>query len=121
MTNYIRSLARLPRLGAGINLTHSGLNTRLGCVSKKASKKLMQTFDIYEAKTRLNELLKRVQRGERLTITNRGVAVADLIPSASGERSRVAEAIATIKSLRSKSTARVSAAELKSFRETGRR
>ncbi len=36
----------------------------------------MQTFGIYEAKTRLNELLKRVQKGERLTITNRGVPVA---------------------------------------------
>ena len=81
----------------------------------------MQTFGIYEAKTRLNELLKRVQQGERLTITNRGIAVADLIPSASGERSRVAEAIATIKSLRRKSKARISAAELRSFRETGRR
>ena len=81
----------------------------------------MQTFGIYEAKTRLNELLKRVQQGERLTITNRGLPVAELIPSASGARARVAEAIATIKTLRKKSKATISAAELKSFRETGRR
>lgn len=81
----------------------------------------MQTFGIYEAKTRLNELLKRVQQGERLTITNRGMPVAELIPSASGERSRVAEAIATIKSLRRKSKSSVSSVELKSFRESGRR
>lgn len=81
----------------------------------------MQTFGIYEAKTRLNELLKRVHQGERLTITNRGLPVAELIPSASGARSRVAEAIATIKTLRKKSKATISAAELKSFRETGRR
>lgn len=81
----------------------------------------MQTFGIYEAKTRLNELLKRVQQGERLTITNRGLPVAELIPSASGERSRVAEAIATIKTLRKKSKTATSAGELKSFRETGRR
>lgn len=80
-----------------------------------------QTFGIYEAKTRLNELLKRVQRGERLTITNRGVPVAELIPSAAGERSRVAAAITAIKSLRRKSRASVSAAELKAFRESGRR
>jgi prevent-host-death family protein len=81
----------------------------------------VQSFGIYEAKTRLNELLKRVQKGERLTITNRGIPVAELIPSASDERSRVAAAIATIKALRSKSKAYVSAAELKSFRESGRR
>ena len=82
----------------------------------------MQTFGIYEAKTRLNELLKRVQQGERLTITNRGLPVAELIPSASGARARVAEAIATIKTLRKrKSEVIISAAELKSFRETGRR
>ena len=81
----------------------------------------MRTFGIYEAKTRLNELLKRVQKGERLTITNRGIPVAELIPSASGARSRIAQAIATIRSLRSKSKASVSAAELKSFRESGRR
>lgn len=81
----------------------------------------MQTFGIYEAKTRLNELLKRVQRGERLTITNRGVPVAELIPSASGARARVVEAIARIKALRRKSKANVSAAELKSYRESGRR
>lgn len=81
----------------------------------------MQTFGIYEAKTRLNELLKRVQQGERLTITNRGLPVAELIPSASREHSRVAEAIATIKTLRKQSKATVSAAELRSFRETGQR
>lgn len=81
----------------------------------------MQTFGIYEAKTRLNELLKRVQQGERLTITNRGIPIAELIPSAAGERSRVAQAIDTIKTLRRKSKISVSAAELKSFRESGRR
>ena len=35
----------------------------------------------YEAKTRLPELLRQVKAGKRFTITNRGQAVADLVPS----------------------------------------
>lgn len=35
----------------------------------------------YEAKTRLPELLRQVKAGKRFTITNRGEAVADLVPS----------------------------------------
>jgi prevent-host-death family protein len=37
----------------------------------------------YEAKTRLPELLRQVKAGKRFTITNRGKAVADLVPSES--------------------------------------
>lgn len=36
-----------------------------------------------EAKTRLHELLRQVKTGKSFTITNRGEAVADLVPSAS--------------------------------------
>jgi prevent-host-death family protein len=35
----------------------------------------------YEAKTRLPELLRAVKAGQRFTITNRGEAIADLVPS----------------------------------------
>ncbi|MGC2167144.1 MAG: type II toxin-antitoxin system prevent-host-death family antitoxin [Gallionella sp.] len=35
----------------------------------------------YEAKTRLPELLRQVRAGKSFTITNRGEAVADLVPS----------------------------------------
>jgi len=35
----------------------------------------------YEAKTRLPELLRQVKTGKSFTITNRGEAVADLVPS----------------------------------------
>jgi prevent-host-death family protein len=38
----------------------------------------------YEAKTRLPELLRQVKAGRRYTITNRGEAVADLVPSEAG-------------------------------------
>ena len=37
----------------------------------------------YEAKTKLPELLRQVKTGKSFTITNRGEAVADLVPSAS--------------------------------------
>lgn len=34
----------------------------------------------YEAKTRLPELIRQVQQGQRFTITNRGEPVAQLVP-----------------------------------------
>ncbi|MBI1818720.1 MAG: type II toxin-antitoxin system prevent-host-death family antitoxin [Nitrospirae bacterium] len=37
----------------------------------------------YEAKTKLSELLRQVKEGKSFTITNRGEAIADLLPSAS--------------------------------------
>lgn len=46
--------------------------------------KLITTVEIgaYEAKTRLPELLRQVKAGQCFTITNRGEAIADLVPSA---------------------------------------
>jgi len=35
----------------------------------------------YEAKTKLPELLRQVKAGKKFTITNRGKAIADLVPS----------------------------------------
>ncbi|MCP9449730.1 MAG: type II toxin-antitoxin system prevent-host-death family antitoxin [Nitrospira sp.] len=35
----------------------------------------------YEAKTKLPELLRQVKAGKSFTITNRGEAIADLVPS----------------------------------------
>jgi prevent-host-death family protein len=35
----------------------------------------------YEAKTKLPELLRQVKTGKSFTITNRGEAIADLVPS----------------------------------------
>ena len=40
----------------------------------------------YEAKTKLPELLREVQAGKRFTITNRGKAVAELVPCGSQSR-----------------------------------
>ena len=47
----------------------------------------------YDAKTRLSELLRQVRLGKRFTITNRGEAIADLVPS---EFARPADAGAAI-------------------------
>lgn len=47
----------------------------------------------YEAKTRLPELLRQVKAGKRFTITNRGQAVADLVPSEDPEPSNPRAAI----------------------------
>lgn len=51
---------------------------------------------VFEAKTRLSELLVAVEQGEQVTITRRGVAVARLVPAAAArakgasQRQRVA-------------------------------
>ena len=47
----------------------------------------------YDAKTKLPEILRRVEAGETFTITNRGKAVADLIPSKSSSREKAKQAI----------------------------
>ena len=44
----------------------------------------------YEAKTKLPELLRRVEAGEAFTITNRGVPVAELRPAAAASLQAVA-------------------------------
>lgn len=46
----------------------------------------------YEAKTKLPELLRQVKAGKSFTITNRGKAVADLVPSVIRAKDKVAAA-----------------------------
>jgi prevent-host-death family protein len=69
----------------------------------------MKELAVYEAKTRLSELLTEVERGEQFVITRRGVAVARLVsvaPVASrrsqsnAQRQRVAEAFEELSKLR---------------------
>ena len=47
----------------------------------------------YEAKTKLSDLLRQVQSGKCFTITNRGKAVADLVPSGASSVKNAAAAI----------------------------
>jgi prevent-host-death family protein len=50
----------------------------------------------YEAKTKLPEILRRVEAGEAFTITNRGKPIADVIPSRSSNQLKVRVAIGNI-------------------------
>jgi prevent-host-death family protein len=47
----------------------------------------------FDAKTRLSEILRKVEQGERFTITVRGRPVADVVPSESNRSSRAAAAV----------------------------
>lgn len=55
----------------------------------------MKTIGAFEAKTHLNELLRRAFKGETIQITRRGVPMAKLTPpdAESEPASRVAESI----------------------------
>ncbi|MEB0140190.1 MULTISPECIES: type II toxin-antitoxin system prevent-host-death family antitoxin [unclassified Undibacterium] len=53
----------------------------------------------YEAKTKLPELLRAVQLGQRYTITLRGEAVADLIPVEAAQKNEVAAGVAQMQKL----------------------
>ncbi len=72
----------------------------------------------YDAKTKLPEILRRVEAGEAFTITNRGKAVADLVPSKSSSRAKALQAIDNLLKL-SKST--VSDQDLKAMKSDGRK
>lgn len=58
----------------------------------------MTTVGSFEAKTKLAELLDKVEAGETITITRRGVAVAQLVPvRAADEKARQRALIDEIK------------------------
>jgi prevent-host-death family protein len=60
----------------------------------------MTSVGAYEAKTHLPELLKRVESGERITITRHGHPVAELVPPGVAAQRDVREVIKEIKELR---------------------
>ena len=78
----------------------------------------MREYGIYEAKTKLPDLIKQVQQGERVTITNRGLPVADLVPSASSAEQQTRAAIKAIKATRFGTIDQVSFEEM---RQQGRK
>jgi len=57
---------------------------------------MLKEIGSYEAKTKLPEILRRVEAGEAFTITNRGKAIAELIPSRLGSRLKTELAISNI-------------------------
>ena len=58
--------------------------------------KMLEEIGSYDAKTKLPEILRRVETGESFTITNRGRPVADLIPSSANDRLKTEVAIHNI-------------------------
>jgi len=57
---------------------------------------MLEEIGSYEAKTKLPEILRRVETGETFTITNRGKPIADVIPSRSSDKQKTQTAIANI-------------------------
>jgi prevent-host-death family protein len=79
----------------------------------------METVGAYEAKTHLTELLKRVAKGERITITKHGVPVATLQPANSAKKQPLREIIDQIKRFRSGH--RLNGLSIREMIEEGRR
>ncbi|MXZ13326.1 MAG: type II toxin-antitoxin system prevent-host-death family antitoxin [Candidatus Dadabacteria bacterium] len=74
----------------------------------------------YELKTKLPEILRRVQAGESFTITNRGKPVADLMPSKAASKQKTAAAIAAIRKI-SRTVASISDERLEEYRKEDRK
>ncbi len=72
----------------------------------------------YDAKTKLPEILRRVEAGEAFTITNRGKPIADLIPSRARSKQKTKAAINNILKVKKHKT---SDKLLNEFKESGRR
>lgn len=79
---------------------------------------MLEEVGSYDAKTKLPEILRRVEAGESFTITNRGKPVADLVPSRSTSKLRCKTAIANIKKAKKHE---VSDSDLKKMMESGRK
>jgi prevent-host-death family protein len=60
----------------------------------------MREVGSYEAKTRLPELLKEVEKGETILITRRGHPVARLVPAQEVNQAQVRETIKRIREAR---------------------
>jgi prevent-host-death family protein len=78
----------------------------------------------YDAKTRLSELLDRVEKGEQIVITRRGRPVARLVPEGRIDKIEALAALERITARRKALAARgihITQAEIRALREEGRR
>ena len=78
----------------------------------------MEKIGSYDAKTKLPEILRRVEAGESFTITNRGKPIADIVPSKVSSRCKIQEAIDNILATRKHT---VTDDELAEYKTEGRR
>ena len=79
----------------------------------------MDSVGAYEAKTHLSQLLERVSKGERITITRHGVPVAVLQPFDATQNADVRTAIQEMREFREKN--RLSGLSIRQMIEEGRR
>jgi len=79
---------------------------------------MQEEIGSYDAKTKLPEILRRVESGESFTITNRGKPVADIVPSRAGSRLKTQIAIENILKVRKH---QVSDETLSDLKEAGRK
>lgn len=73
----------------------------------------------FQAKTHLSELLERVRRGERITITRHGTPVAVLVPPEAEVATQVRSAAAELARLRARS--KPGPESIQQLRDEGRR
>ena len=82
------------------------------------------TIGAYAAKSRLSELLDRVERGEQIVITRHGKAVARLVPERGHDVARALAALERIAAIRKELAARgvtTTQEEIRAMRDEGRR
>lgn len=60
----------------------------------------MKTVGTFEAKTHLSTLLEQVERGDEITITRHGRAIARLVPVHAISADRLAETVRRLKAFR---------------------
>jgi prevent-host-death family protein len=77
------------------------------------------TVGAFEAKTKLSELLDRVERGEEVVITRHGRPVARLMPTVEQENSRRCDAMDAIRKFREQISP-ATAQEIRELIEAGR-
>ncbi len=77
----------------------------------------MKKAGIYEAKTRLSELIRDVRRGEEVTILDRGKPVARLVPL---EKPTHTDAVTRFRNLRAEART-VTQAEVREWISAGRK
>ena len=79
---------------------------------------MLEQIGSYDAKTKLPEILRKVQKGQSFTITNHGKPIADIVPSRAISHERTLEAIKDILKIQGKT---VSDDTLKKSIEDGRK
>ena len=79
---------------------------------------MLEKIGSYDAKTKLPEILRRVEAGESFTITNRGKPIADVVPSGANSHLKIITAITNIRKAKKH---KLSDSELKDMIESGRK